>query len=491
MKSGINIFNLKHNFNNWLLLFVFLSLAPFIILSFFVHPHYDEYYFIDALSGRNIYEATAYWYNNWSGRFSSFFLCNILTYGTTNILIYRFYPIILMGLYVITFYLFFKSILKNIIAKNKLVLLSLFFLVLYIYKMPEVTTGFYYMICAYICDTGMLAFILLLVVLYKLLDDSVPKKGLYILLGCFLSLYIGGAYEPVMAMANTFMCLACILLMYYKNSNLKWFILIEIFLLISTFILVVAPGNKVRGGADLLSIHERGIVQIAIATCYQAFTMITVTLQNPLLIICLLLFIPLAKKIAKTNNSFYLNLHPLVAIIGVFIVTAASYFPAVWANTIPARIANQIYLFDILGLFFIMQLIVTYLLKKEMQIGINNNLSSLLKILMIICLIPSLSNKNIGRAYSDLTKAPEYSKKLNERYAYIKEEKRKGTKTVKISALFSDPHSYPLTIYYNYQELDSNKNDPINIMYAKYWGVDSIMMINKESIELLAKTRTN
>jgi len=490
----VNNFLKAKNLNYVVLLFVALSLLPFVLLSFFVHPHYDDYDFVNKITGKNVFEATVYWYNTWSGRFSSIFVSNALTYGTTNITLYRLYPILLMAFYVITFYVFFKTLFKDIISKNKIILLSFFFLVLYIYKMPQVTTGFYYMICSYVSSTGTLALIILFAVLYKLLDESVQKKSSYIILGCLLALYIGGSYEPVMALANTFMCLACLLLIYHKNRNLKWFILIEIVVLLTSVLSVMAPGNKIRGGSDLLITSENSPLHILTGSAYYGFQMLVQTIQNPLLLLSLLFFIPFAKKLYETNKVIrsYLNFHPLLAIIGVYIIIMVSYFPSMWVGDAPDRVSNQIYLFTIFSLFLIMQVSVNYFLKKEIQIGINNNFPSLLKILLVVCLIPSLSNKNIGRAYSDLfTKAPNYSKKLFERYEYIKEEKIKGIKTVQVPALFNDYKSYPLTIYYNYQELESNKNADVNKLYAKYWGVDSIVMVNRESIELLKITRTN
>jgi hypothetical protein len=263
IKSFQNL-EIRKSLNYLILFFVVFSLLPFILLSFYVHPHYDDYDFVNKIAGKNVFEATLYWYNTWSGRFSSIFVSNALTYGTTNIILYRIYPILLMSLYVIAFYVFFKTILKGILTKNKIILLSFFFLVLYIYRMPQVTTGFYYMICSYVSSTGTLALILLFAVLYKLLDESVQNNKLYILCGCLLAIYIGGSYEPLMAMANTFMCLACLLLIYNKNRNLKWFILIEVVILLSSIFSVLAPGNKIRGGADVLTSSEISLIHVAI-----------------------------------------------------------------------------------------------------------------------------------------------------------------------------------------------------------------------------------
>jgi hypothetical protein len=475
----------------WLV--VVFALAPFVLLSSFIHPHYDDYDFVNKIAGKNAFEATLYWYDTWSGRFSSIFVSNVLTYGTTNITLYRMYPIVLMSLYVLSFYIFFKTIFKNILSEKKIALLSLFFLILYIYKMPQVTTGFYYMICSYVSSTGTIAFLMLFAVLYKLLDDSIPKKGLHIFYGCLLAIYIGGSYEPLMAMVNTFMSLSCLLLIYHKNKNLKWFILIEAVVLISSVVSVLGPGNKIRGGDTVLTSAEVSLVH-AFAGCAQyAFQMIIQTIQNPLLLLSLLFFIPFAKKLYETNSVIrtILNIHPLLIILGVYIIISVSYFPSMWVGDAPDRVLNQIYLFTVFSLFLITQSIVNYFLQKGIQTG-NTNYSVLLKVLMIICLIPSLTNKNIGRAYSDLfLKASVYNKKMNERYEYIKQEKAKGAKIIRIPALFDDYKKYPLTIYYNYQELDGNSNGNVNKIYAKYWGVDSVKMINKESIDLLKITRTN
>jgi len=99
----------------------------------------------------------------------------------------------------------------------------------------------------------------------------------------------------------------------------------------------------------------------------------------------------------------------------------------------------------------------------------------------------------MGRAWSDLLsgKASNYNGHLYEQYELIKNMKQQGQRNIILPPLFEDHKSYPLTIFYNYQELTTNPKATTNRIYARYWGVDSIRVTNTASMELLEKTRTN
>jgi hypothetical protein len=480
--------------NTLLFAFTCIAVLPFILISFYIHPHYDDYDFLNKLSGKNIFECTLYWYNTWSGRFSSIFISNILTYGTENIFIYRLYPILLMILYVASFYTLFKTLFGNFFSKSRLFFLALFFLVLYIYRIPEVTTGFYYMICSYISSIGTIALIFLLSVLLKLLGTEERNNFGLVCSGCLLALFIGGSYEPTMTMSLMFVFLVGLVLFKKKNPNLRWVILIGLVLLTSTVIAIIAPGNKVRGGEDILQAEHVSILAVVLKLIVYSVNIVVNTIQNPLLILSLILFIPIAIELNKKNHVVrtVLDIHPLLPFLGLFLMSGCAFFPSAWVQNAPARVSNQVYLFLIINLFFCVQVIINYFLKRGIELNVSKSYRFFFKVIIVICLIPSLNNKTIARAYSDLlNKAPSYSRKVEERYAFIRMEKETGRKEVLISPLFNDAKSYPLTIYYNYQELSKDPDAAVNRLYAKYWGVDSVKTDNDKIIEFINITRAN
>jgi hypothetical protein len=477
------------------IIFCVMSILPFVLISFYIHPHYDDYDFVNKLVGKNVFECTVYWYNTWSGRYSSIFLSNILTYGTENIFVYRLFPLILMGLYIIAFYTLLKTLFGNILGKLKLIFLSLFLLILYLYKMPEVTSGFYYMICSYVSSIGTIALIFLLSVLIKLLDKNIKSRNYYIFLGCFLAFFIGGSYEPVMVMSLAFLFLVGIFMLLKKNLNFKWIALIGIILFLSSVLSIIGHGNKIRGGENLLKDNHASLPLVFLRSAISGCNLFIYTIQNPLLITSLILFIPFAIIINKNNSviNSVLNMHPAVPAIGIIFITIISFVPTVWsANGTPPRVLNQIYLFIILNLFLFIQVLVNFCIRNKIEISFSKSIHSIIKIVFLLCLIPSLTNKNIGRAYSDLfSKAPLYSKKMSERYEYIKEQKAKGEKNITLPQLFENYKSYPLTIYYNYQELEDRYNSSVNKIYAKYWKLDSVKVNSTNITEEINKLRVN
>lgn len=485
----------KISINNLIALFIVFSILPFVLISFYIHPHYDDYDFINKLSGKNIFNCTWYWYNTWSGRYSSIFITNILTLGANNIKLYRLYPIVLIMLFNGALLLLFKQVFNSTISFGKLIIVSTFFFVVYLYKMPEVTTGFFYMVCAYVSSLGTIAFIALLAILLAILKEEKPIRKIFkTITGIILAIFIGGSYEPTMATAASFLSLLCLILIYKRDENWRYFLIITLVVIGFALLSVIAPGNKVRGGENLFSEEKISFIKIILFSIIRGVNLIINTLQNPLLLLSTIVFIPIANHIYNTNHVIkkYLNIHPVLPLIAIIVVPAVSFFPSVWSNHTPPRVSNQIYMFVLLCWFLFIQVCVVYLIERGVVLKVTKKFIFLIKILIILCLIPSLTNKNIGRAYSDLfTKASLYDQQLYNRYDLIKQLKKEKENNIEVPPLFNECSNYPLTIYYNFQELGTNPNETVNKIYARYWNVDSITIQNTDCIDFLNKSRVN
>lgn len=475
---------------------VILCILPFILICIYVHPHYDDYYLVNELAGRNIFEATIYWYNNWTGRFSAIFIDSILAHGTTHIFIYRIYPLVIIFLWLFTFTAFFYTLLSKIgVNLKKAFLFSLCFFVLFLYKIPEVTTALYYATCAYTCSLGTIATINLLTILLALRDKKGIKKFLFLIIGSILSIFIGGSYEPVLLMGSGFLSMAFLVLLFKKNKNAPHLLLFIALIIISGMLMILAPGNKVRGGTHLLNITAPHLINSLTHSGVFAFNLIINTLQNPVLLLSTFLFVPIAYNISEKDSSLrdLLDINPLLSLLAIFVIATVGFFPLVWTEgLVLPRVTNQIYLFIYVQWFIFIQTLLIYLSKKNVVFNLSDNLLYSIKVMLVICLIPSLTNKTVGRAYSDLlTKAPEYSRQLNKRYATIENLKKEGKSNIVVSPLFHDSRKYPLTIYYNYQELTKDPSNLTNKIYANYWKVDSITIEDTTPMDFLNKSRIN
>lgn len=492
-----NLLTNKKSINYALVILIIICLLPFFLLCFYIHPHYDDYVILNRLSNRNIFEATLYWYNNWTGRYSTIFVDCLLALGTNHIFIYRLYPAILMFLWLGTFIFFFKTVLnKADFGFKKPILFAFLFFILYLYKIPEITSGLYYVTCAFTSSLGTIATINLFTVLLLLLRDEAGKKKLkYGTIACLLAVFIGGSYEPIVLIALAYMAFISMVLLYKKDKNNKYVYLIIAFLLISGILLFMAPGNSVRAGEGALKFTLHRFVITIIKSIILGGNLVINTIQNPLLLLSTIPFIPVASTLYQNDSTVkkYLDINPILSFSAIFIIAAIGFLPSIWVEgSSPARITDQIYLFTYISWFLAIQTLVIYLTKKQINITPAGNILWLVKLMLLLCLIPSLSNKTVARAYSDLlTRAPQYNRQLNKRESLIRQLKGEGKKTIILPALFDDYNRYPLSIYYNYQDLSKDPGSKANVIYAEHWGIDSISVDNTSAVDFLNKSRLN
>jgi hypothetical protein len=87
------------------------------------------------------------------------------------------------------------------------------------------------------------------------------------------------------------------------------------------------------------------------------------------------------------------------------------------------------------------------------------------------------------------TKAKAYDQQIVKREDLIRKLKKEGQRNIVIPQLFEDPKRFPLTIYYNSQELSTKPKE--NLVYAEYWKLDSIRIESDKVANYLNETRSN
>jgi len=487
--------NLKRILNFALAAFGILSILPFCLLCLYIHPFIDDYWILANLATDSVIGATKFFYMHVTGRYSSIFIEHVLGLGADNLSVFRTYPLLLMSLFLSMFYFFFRQLFKQTISSGKLLIISLLFLILYIYKIPDITTGFYYLSCAWVSSIGTVALIGLLGIFLRLTDHSATtKKGPFMILGCLLSIVIGGSYEPVMVLALLLTFSITGVLLFRKDRNRWYFVAIAVVLFVSVLFSILAPGNRERGGNSLVQFSLSKIITSVFHSVIAAENLIVNTLQSPLLIVFTLLFIPIAVYLNRNNESIKrnLNFHPLIAFLFMGMIISIAFFPSVWVGDFIARIVNQLYMMVLLGWFVCIQVLVNHLLKKNIDISFPAYSSYILKVGVLLCLIPSLSNKTVGRAYSDLmTKAKLYDQRVLEEKVFIQNMRKEGKMDIVLPQLFSDPQRYPLTIFDNYHCLSTDSANFSGKKIAQYLHVRTIRYDSTTATDFLTKSRTN
>jgi hypothetical protein len=434
IKNGINtitIFLLNFIRSNWVFIFSAFIILPFIILSFFNHPSADDYWYTQQSAERGFWKAQLYLYNEITGRYlSSAILCiNPLVlkwlYG------YTFIPIVIIVLLAFSIYTLIDSFaLNNFSVRDKILFSSVLF-ALYLCRMTDIASGLYWMAGSVTYQLGMILAIFAFAYIIKKFhtNNCCCKKTTisYSLFSGFLLFLSIGSNETVMLMV--YLILICIAL-YQMFSNRSISMALIFYLIIATIgciIVYFSPGNHARyegEGSIYPQFQLRHNLFLALwASFTTAVECIYRWLNNFLIIIFTFLYMPYGIKlslISKSSNKLFL-VKPLFSIGALFLIVILSFFPSYWSTYfLQWRVKNIIFLFFLIGWFFNVQVVISYICKKH-----NFNYIQISEKIKILCwifiMIIFLGYGNIKTAYKDLITGTAYiyNKQLIERYEAI------------------------------------------------------------------------
>lgn len=470
------------------------SILPFLILAFYIHPHYDDYDFHSKAVEQGLGSVAQHWWNTWSGRYASIWLTSVfaLPMNPENLLMYRLSSMFFILCHVVTAWYVIRAIFKS--STGKTLLWTLVASSVLIAGMPQVTSQFYYAYVGINTGSASLVLVVLILMTVKMLGAA-KVNWLQRILTLVLAFYIGGSYEQIFV--TTILILGGLWL-FTRNSNGKrehWLLVIASVVILAGVLNVIAPGNTVRGGENLMARGASHFVWAISISLYHGGRFLLEALQSPTMILLSLISIPVFIRFWKNNGELYsrVKVHPILAFVLLFLILAASFFPSLWATgEVPKpRGLNQTWIFLFFGWFSVLGL-ACQTFAKQLSFTKNSYWKPLIGVFLFISLVPSLTNKHAGRAWSDiLTKAAAYDEEMDKRYQFIKSAQSAGQNKVEIEPLFKDPKDFPLSIYYNYQELSIRPKafDIQNRIYAHYWQVDSIWMATDSQYIFLNNSR--
>ena len=83
----------------------FLSIFPFIPISFFNNPSIDDFCFFVKTIEKGYWNSQIEWYSTWTGRYFSTAILSIYPLLTKSFLLYKIVPLILLGLFFLATYI--------------------------------------------------------------------------------------------------------------------------------------------------------------------------------------------------------------------------------------------------------------------------------------------------------------------------------------------------------------------------------------------------
>ena len=262
------------NYEKLIILLLFASIAPYLFLALFSVPSADDFSQAFRSMDQGILGFVSSRYLNWSGRYSSDLIIstfNVLGSQVNQYFLIKFYyivPVLILFTYSISSYCFVSLLSRESPLKWRIVfaLLSTVLMLSYV----ELRSTVFWLAGGATYTLGNSLFLISLAITLSLVFiENVNRKLLLLAtVNSFLIFFLNGFNEIIM-ICNT-VVISGLLLCSYLLRSLKgekyWNLLaFEAFSIISTLIVVFAPGNAVRASQDAQKV---GLLKVAIRSLW-------------------------------------------------------------------------------------------------------------------------------------------------------------------------------------------------------------------------------
>ncbi len=383
-----------------------MTIAPLIVLSFCAHPSAgDDYFYTNAVLEHGFWEAQKKMYYDWQGRFFATAIgsLNPLVFGW--IFGYKLLPIILIFLLLHSSYLLTSEAAKRSLPAKTVWALALALFFLYVFNMPSLCEGIYWMIGTLTYQTPNIFTAYFFALLLRIYRTEEFYKRLFVGFAAsfFLIATIGSNETSMLILLVALGSIFAYRLLFTKKIDTVLVLLLGVAIIASGMV-IFAPGNTARA---TLAGHQPDLIQAVTVAFFGSFSMMAQWVSAPLILLTMM-FIPVGLQISnhfkKSENHF--AIHPLVSAGILLIVTFTTFFPAAWArgNLGPPRVLNVGYFIFLLNWLFNIQMIIHHFNKGEFKFEkLAGRLYPILGLAVLGCIF--LQHNNIRLAYSNLVSA--------------------------------------------------------------------------------------
>jgi hypothetical protein len=359
--------------NFFILLGVF-TILPLFVLSFFNHPTSDDFSFTNLAIQNGFWKAQIIKYNIWTGRFFSTALAtglNPLVYDW--MFGYKLIPVATILLLLHSFYVFMKELTASTLSRQMTLTLMLAFFFLFIYQMPGLNRGIYWMMGIYIYQMANIASLYFFALMLRAYRTPNSRRKIFLAIASSLWLVAAiGTNEATMATLDVFLGLIFLYKFYKSREVDKFLVFVLVIAVIASCAVVFAPGNVVRASSLTMKndLDQQSIFSVFTITALGSLRLIGGWLASPVLLFTIL-FIPLATKLSAhlKEKMSYFTIHPAISLSILLLLVFVNLFPAVWArgSIPPPRTLNVTFLIFLAGWFFNIQVIVHFFHKIGYQ----------------------------------------------------------------------------------------------------------------------------
>jgi hypothetical protein len=316
----------------WLLLLLLIALfVPYLYISQYANPVADDLIYAANKKKNDLLQLLIRDYFYWNGRYAS----NILVFSNPMVIdslwMYKAAPIALLIFTILSNFFFITVVLKELSDNLERMIITLLFSLLFLYQLPILSEGIYWYTGAI---TYQLANCLMLVYLALLrlytTGKTIIHKFVHILLLGILLIAVIGFNEVHMIAFLMFACISLFIIKKHKLPHARLFISLFVLTMVSSAMMVFAPGNEIRAG--MMSGNHRFLPSLFFSLA-QTLRFFLEWISSPPLILLSVLYYYFNKKQREHNAlfaaSFYLSQPYSVALL--FFTVFIAVFPAYWS----------------------------------------------------------------------------------------------------------------------------------------------------------------
>ncbi len=392
------------------------TIGLLITLAFYNCPSVaDDFCFSATAKNFGFWTAQKMYYNGWSGRYLSNFIFHInpLVFTQSRVA-FVIFPILFLLIFLYNSFLFFQNTFKDILDKQMVFFVTLGFFLLYYFNIESIYENIYWFSGSYTFISANLM-MLLLQLLMRYWRGEEKKQYWFSLKFAVLLFLLLGSSEVTMLSVSLIVTLLVVYDYYNNKQHLHIFSPMLLIVLLGNYLVISAPGNKIRQKQD------PELLDVIIKT-WNAMShfFIEWTLGSPILIIATAAFVLIIKDLPKQK---IFNL-PIWLVFGLFVcLFGFFFFPTAWGLGLtqpPPRVLNMIYLYFLLGWFFMVCVILNQIQIPDFQAHAVS--------VILLCMffaVDMYKCANLRKMYSDLRMgaAANYLKEYKERVHVIENTK--------------------------------------------------------------------
>jgi hypothetical protein len=446
----------KQRLKNLVLLLLLLSLSPFLILSFFCHPAYDDFCNTTHILINGFIERQVDIYNRGGGKYFAtvlFTFCDPLT--KESFWGYKASAFLIIILTFVAIYTLVVSFVESGVSRRDKLIAAAFLLALFSNQTPEITELYYFMTGAVVYQVGIILTLFFFALVNRLSGQSKQVKLWMTILCCVLIVAIVGSNETSMLILAMLIFMVTIHL-WLKWSEERWrWLVFSLVTIVCSAVVILAPGNAARA-AHYLTPDQHQFGYAVRMSVLQEISFLSIWLSNLAFILSTIIFIPLAAKLADSSRFLKnIRVHPLISSVLLLVLLFIGFFPAYWAQGVMGqhRTVATVYFFFLLGWFLNLVILMNYLqAKRGWTVARLPNYVYVIGVSIILCTLLFANNTRV--AFADLVRgrAYRYDRAVNERYSQYKQCAREWTlETCPVTAI----GDLPTTITNPYYEVES------------------------------------